>query len=93
MKIELRVDGYSTSIESRIPDTVARWLIEQFESIHWTPATWCQVYVWPSFSEDGKADYFTNSNYLYEPYTGVKNAREFALALSERIDYHLGSTT
>lgn len=90
MKVDLRVDAATLTINTRNPDTLARWLIEQFEFIDWNPATWCQVYVWPTFDRAGKiADWICDTRYLYPEYT-VKSPRELLERLTERLDYYEG---
>jgi len=59
VRLELRIDATSTQISTRDPDLLARWLLEQFALIRWTPATYVTAQAWPSWSdwdESGKAN-------------------------------------
>lgn len=69
MRIELRIDNYTHTIDSRDPELLARWLVEQFGAHQWTPATMCNATCWPSFSgglsgEPERMDWLGDSRYL-----------------------------
>lgn len=64
MRVQLQVDGIQHGIETRDPETLARWLIEWFDAIDWHPSTWCQVTVWPTWTHQGDTpDWITDSRY------------------------------
>lgn len=86
MLIRVQVDGITHQIDSRDPETLARWLIEVFADIQWTPATWCQVTVNPSWSgPDGRQpDWIADTRFMQLP-VPVKSPEELVAALGERL--------
>jgi hypothetical protein len=51
MRLELYIDGMRVGINTRDPELLGRWLLEQFATIHWTPATDVRAQAWPSWSD------------------------------------------
>ena len=79
------IDGYITQIDTRDPDLLARWLLEQFALIRWTPATFVRAQAYPSWSdmdEHGKAraDWITDSRFLGDAWA-VKTPEDVLAAL------------
>ena len=71
MRLILRIDGLQTQIDTRNPELLARWLLEQFALIRWTPATIVEAQAYPSWSDwkeggKAKADWLTDSRLLGE---------------------------
>lgn len=69
MRLTLQVDGMTSEIDTRDPDLLARWLLEQFALIRWSPASYVTAHAYPSWSDldDGgraRADWLTNSAWL-----------------------------
>jgi hypothetical protein len=86
VRLELRVDSLVKVIDTVSPDLLARWLLEQFASIEWTPATYVQAQAWPSFSHDNHAaDWLCDSRYLTQ-FTEVRSPRDFLAQLTAALN-------
>jgi len=89
VRVELRIDSYTTTIETRDPETMARWLVEWFADINrnWTPATYVQIYTYPSRNWNAKQNDWIANQALNSPVTGnIRSAREFVNALTEKLN-------
>lgn len=86
MRIQVEIDGLGRTIETRDPETLARWLIETFDDVNWTPATYCRVLVYPSWGPDSERlpDWIADSRFMDLP-VPVKSPEELVAALGERL--------
>jgi hypothetical protein len=83
--IRVEIDGITRTTDSRDPETLARWLVEVFGDVRWTPATWCRVLVSPSWDPDGKRpDWIADSAFMTLP-VPVKSPEELVAALGDRL--------
>lgn len=94
MRVELSIDGYTKAIDTVNPELLARWLLEQFAIIQWTPATYCRVQAWPSFNpypgrpaEPGEqqADWICDTRYL-GGITEIRSPRDFLAQLTAQLN-------
>jgi hypothetical protein len=91
VRIQLEIDAIFRQIETRDPETMARWLVEQFAEIQriWTPATYIRVMVYPSFalnSMDRSAADWIESASLNGPISGkIHTPAQFVRELGERL--------
>jgi len=89
MRVQLEVDSIYRQIDTRDPETMARWLLEQFNEIGriWTPATFTRVQVWPSYDLDGRSgvDWIVNGAHN-PPQLGTRTPRQFVNELADRLD-------
>ena len=89
MRLTLYVDNLASQIDTRDPDLLARWLLEQFALIRWTPATLVRAQAWPSWSDldDGgkaRADWLTNSVDISERWD-IKTPEHMVEALTDAL--------
>jgi hypothetical protein len=87
MRLALTIDSYTVQIDTRDPELLARWLLEQFALIRWTGATQVRAQAWPSFAdftEQGtpRADWLADSRYVIERWT-VKEPAEVVAAMQD----------
>jgi hypothetical protein len=66
MRLQLFVDNVITQIDTRDPELLGRWLLEQFALIRWYPSTFVRAQAWPSWSDFDKSgnarpDWLTDS--------------------------------
>lgn len=56
MRVTLQLNGYHASIDTRVPETLAAWLIEQFDAIAGAPNPWITVQIHPGWftSQSGR---------------------------------------
>lgn len=86
MHVEIRVDSVSHRIDTRDQETLARWLIELFDSVEWNPATWVQVQVYPSFDpRTQRPDWIADSRILGD-LAPVNSPQEFIDHLQAQYD-------
>jgi len=83
VKLSLSVDGLPAQIDTRDPELLARWLLEQFALINWTPATLVEAWAYPTwdYSRDPRPDWLTDSVQLSERWR-VKSPEDVVAALS-----------
>jgi hypothetical protein len=91
MRLRVHVDGYPLEICSRDPELIARWLLEIFASIEWTPATLVEVQAHPLYHRapgtgQFAADWLTRSEQITRLFP-VKSPREAAEALLAAVDH------
>jgi hypothetical protein len=89
VKAELFIDGYPYGITTSDPELLARWLVEVFSNVDWTPATLAEIRVTPTWGRvDGKLparpDWICDTRILGER-AQVRTPREFAEALLSQI--------
>jgi hypothetical protein len=92
VRIQLEIDALIFQIETRDPETMARWLVEWFAEIQrlWTPATHIRIMVYPSYSlrDTGKPfefDWIANAS-LNGPISGkIHTPAQFVRELGDRL--------
>jgi hypothetical protein len=85
MQIQLTINNYTYEIDSRNPETIARWLGEMF-TINWMPADHVQVSVYPTWdAEKQTADWIRNTEWLLPLDSGntIESPRDFVNALTD----------
>jgi hypothetical protein len=90
MKIELRIDNMLYMIDSKDPDLLARWLVEQFAGREWYASTYCTVQCWPSWGPPepggppGQGDWIMDSRYQQQ--WAVKSPRDVLAGMQRALD-------
>ena len=90
MRVHLNIDSVSHQIDTRDPELLGRWLVEIFARVRWSPATWAQVQVYPSFvqTKDGappELDWIADSRIITNA-VPVMSPQEFVNALQKYLD-------
>ena len=87
MRLRLIVDSYGHDIDSTDPELLGKWIIEIFGRITWSPATYVQVQVGPSYIPGVKPgfDWIADSRYMVQQAT-VKSPRDVIAAMSAALD-------
>jgi hypothetical protein len=88
MRVHVDIDNYGFDISTRNPELLARWLVEIFAEVEWTPATNIRVWVQPGWvTRDGQPvpDWLADSRVLGR-WTPVQTPQEFVNSLQEQID-------
>jgi hypothetical protein len=60
VRIEMRIDAITRTIDSRDPQLLALWVLEILSEVQWNAATLCQIWCWPSFAPGAGADRWAN---------------------------------
>ncbi len=86
VRLEIRIDSITHSIDSINPEILGPWMVEIFaRAVPINPATFIQCLAWPSYNPDGKWDWITDGHYnrrVYQPMT----PRELVDGLAKVLD-------
>lgn len=90
MNVRLTVDAITFTIATHDPDLLARWLVERFAEIEFTPATDCRVMISPGWRRNPEPgnpyqpDWVADSRVIGGS-VEVRSPAEFVEALQEQL--------